>query len=138
MKSNLVIIGENENTNKSVADKIAVILELNFLDFDDYCDYINIVTRQEVIQKFGKRKYNELQKEALPHMQNFCDSVIGFDGKMSRLPSVFRLLKDSAYIVCIASNEMKKYKKYADIWVDIQDKSQNRIVDEIVKKLGEI
>lgn len=139
MKSNIVIIGENEKINKSVGNLLAVALEINFLDFDDYCDYINIVDRKQIIKQFGKRKYNEMQKDALPHMRGFCDSVIGFDGKMSRLLGVHKLLKDTAYIICLAkSDKQVKYKKYTDIWVDISTGSAEKITQEIMKKLGEI
>ena len=88
MKTNLIIIGENSQINKSVGQVLAEMLELNYLDFDGYCDYINLVSRDKVIQIYGKRKYNELQKETLPQMRDFCDSVIAFDEKVSRLPSV--------------------------------------------------
>ena len=91
MITNLIIIGENSQINKSVGQVLAEMLELNYLDFDGYCDYINLVSRDKVIQIYGKRKYNELQKETLPQMRDFCDSVIAFDEKVSRLPSVIRL-----------------------------------------------
>ena len=69
MKTNLIIIGENSQINKSVGQVLAEMLELNYLDFDGYCDYINLVSRDKVIQIYGKRKYNELQKETLPQMR---------------------------------------------------------------------
>lgn len=138
MKCNIVIIGEDGDVNKSVGVKLAVLLEINYLDFNDYCDYINIMSREEIVRQFGKRKYNELQKDALPHMCGFCDSVIGFDCKMSRLPSVYKLLNDTAYIVCVASDTQSKYKKYAHIWVDLHQNTVDDIINEIVNKLGEI
>lgn len=138
MKSNIVIIGEDSEINKSVGTQLAVLLEINYLDFNDYCDYINILSRDEIVKQYGKRKYNELQKEALPHMCGFCDSVIGFDSKMSRLPSVHKLLNDSAYIICIASEQSEKYKKHTHIWMDLNLGSVENILDEIVKKLGEL
>ncbi len=86
----------------------------------------------------GKRQYNEMQKKALPHMQDFCDSVIGFDGKLSRISSVFKMLKDTAYIICIADKNKEKYAVYADIWIYRGKKSEKRITNEILKKLGEL
>lgn len=139
MKNNIVVIGQDELVNKGVGNELAVRLELNFLDFDEYCEYINCVKKDEVIKQFGKRKFNELQKDSLPHMQDFCDSVIGFDGKCSRLPQVYNLLKDSAYIVCIADDSFDKYKKYTDIWVNLGNKTIKKITNEIIKRfLGEI
>ena len=138
MKSNLIIIGDNEKLNKILGKDLADYLELNYLDFDDYCDYINLVSREEVIKKYGKQTYNELQKDALPHMQDFCDSVIAFDGKISRLPSVFKLLKDTSYIVCVCDKDKERYAKYTDIWVKAGKKSKKAIMNEIIRRLGEI
>lgn len=71
-------------------------------------------------------------------MQDFCDSVIGFDGKLSRISSVFKMLKDTAYIICIADKNKEKYAVYADIWIYREKKSEKRITNEILKKLGEL
>lgn len=137
MKENIVIIGENPQINKEIGNKLAIALEINYLDFDDYCDYINNINREDFIKNFGKRQYNQLQKEALPHMRGFCNSVIGFDGKLSRLPSVYKCLRDRAYIICIANGDKEKYAKYTEIWVNIaQNKEQ--ILEEIEDKLGEL
>lgn len=138
MKRNIVIVGDNELINKNVGGELAINLELNFLDFDEYCEYINCVKREQVWKEFGKRKFNELQKEALPHMQDFCDSVIGFDGKCSRIPQVYKLLGDTAYIICIADTNKEKYQKYTDIWVNLGNKQIKNITNEIMKKLGEM
>ena len=138
MKTNIVIIGDNEKTNKAVGANLAVCLEINFLDFDGYCEYINCVNREDICRAQGKRRYNEMQKGALPHMQDFCDSVIGFDGKLSRMTSVYKMLKDTAYIICIADKGKEKYSEYADIWIDVGKKSEKRITNEILKKLGEL
>lgn len=138
MRTNLVIAGDCEKINKGVAEYLAPLLELNFLDFDGYCEYINMINREQFCEQYGKRKYNELQKDALPHMQDFCDSVIGFDKKLSNLPSIFKLLSKTSYIVCIAEASAEKYKKYTDIWIDLKKKSIKQIANEIIKKLGEI
>lgn len=138
MRENIVIIGECGEQNKAIGNALAVALEINYLDFDDYCDYINNTNKVDFIKNFGKREYNKLQKDALPHMRSFCESVIGFDGKISRLPSVYKCLCDRAYVVCIASRSCyEKYVKYADIWVDI-DKNLEEKLEEIEIKLGEI
>ena len=138
MKTNLVVIGENSQINQSVGQALAEILELNYLDFDEYCDYINLVSREKVIEMYGKRKYNELQKEALPQMRDFCDSVIAFDEKVSRLPSVYKIVKQTAFIVCIANKDKERYAKYVDIWINLSKKSKKVLINEIIKKLGEV
>lgn len=138
MKTNLVIIGDNEQINKAVGADLAVCLEINFLDFDAYCEYIFCVNREEVCREQGKRKYNELQKNALPHMQDFCDSVIGFDGKLSRISQICKMLKDTSYIICIAGKDKEKYSGYADIWINSDKKSIKKITNEILNKLGEL
>ncbi len=51
MKTNLVIIGENSQVNKSVGQVLAEMLELNYLDFDGYCDYINLVSRDTSVRQ---------------------------------------------------------------------------------------
>ncbi|MDE6968086.1 MAG: hypothetical protein K2P12_05435, partial [Clostridia bacterium] len=134
MKTNLVIVGENEVINKGVGEDLANILELNFLDFDGYCEYMTLKSRQEIISVFGKRKYNEVQKEYLPHMSDFCDSVIGFDGKLSSISAICKRTKDTSYIICIAERDKTYYKKYADIWINLGSKTRKRITNEIIKK----
>ena len=138
MKTNLIILGENSQINKSVGQVLAEMLELNYLDFDGYCDYINLVSRDKVIQIYGKRKYNELQKETLPQMRDFCDSVIAFDEKVSRLPSVYNVVNKTAFIVCIANKDKEKYAKYADIWITLNKKSKKVLINEIIRKLGDV
>lgn len=138
MKTNVVIIGENEKINKAIGENLAIFLELHFLDFDGYCDYVNLTEKKQVIKCYGKRKYSELQNETLPQMQDFCDSVIAFDGKISRLSAVYALLYNTAFIICISNKDKKKYSKYTDIWVDLDEKDNKVILDEIIRKLGEI
>ena len=48
------------------------------------------------------------------------------------------MLKDTAYIICIADKNKEKYAVYADIWIDRGKKSEKRITNEILKKLGEL
>ena len=138
MKTNVVIIGENEKVNKQIGERLAVFLELHYLDFDGYCDYVNLTEKKQVIKHYGRRKYSDLQKETLPQMQDFCDSVIAFDGKISRLPSVYKLLNDTAFIICISNKDKERYSKYTDIWVSLDKKNNKVIIDEIIIKLGEI
>ena len=55
-----VIIGDDERINKAVGANLAVCLEINFLDFDGYCEYINCVNREDVCMTQGKRPQGQV------------------------------------------------------------------------------
>lgn len=132
-----MIIGNNLSVSRAVGRLLSERLELNYLDFVDYCDYINMVSRRQVVAEFGAAKYTELQRECLPHMQDFCDSLIVFD-KISWARDVWQLLNNTSYIIGIGDGSGVRYAKYVDVWVDKTEKDTSVIAEEIANKLGEI
>lgn len=138
MKTNLVICGENEKINKGVGEKISPMLDLNFLDFDSYCEYLTMATREQIIKDYGKDKYEQIQNKHLPKTVDFCNSVIGFDANLLQLPKIYELLHKTSIIVCIANKEKTQLKEYCDIWINLGKKTLARVASELIRKLGEM
>lgn len=138
MKENLVVIGENGALNKNLGEQLSITLELNYLDFNDYCEYVSMTTKEDIIAKSGEERFKEIQYEILPEMVDFCGSVIGFDGDIERIPYIYEVLSNTAYIICVSDSDKKQIVGRADICIKPQNKSVEKIKEEIIQKLGEL
>lgn len=135
MKTNLVLIGENGELNKSIGEWLAPELGLNYLDFNDYCDYL---AQAELDFDTTAEKLNALKRKFLPSLVDFCNSVIGFDGDLKIIPAIYKILKDTSYFICLSKRKAKNIVENADILIELKNKDIQQIKEEIIQKLGEL
>jgi len=108
MKSNIAITGTNTKLNKSIAIALAERLELTYMDYDQYIEYMECSTLAEIEQSQGKDILSQLQSDKLRSIVDYCNSIFAFSSKVCTKSGDVAVVATGAYVIHIATGRVCK------------------------------
>ena len=76
MKTNIILIGWDENITKMVAKRLALSLELYYADVEDLIEYYLTNSEEEIERTCGKEYLDELKSNIMNEISNYENSII--------------------------------------------------------------
>lgn len=163
-KSNIVLIGMPGAGKSTIGRALARMMNLRFLDCDEYIERVEGLTLQQILDRRGVEGFRKVEDARLLEL-NLKNHVIAPGGSVVYYPKAIAHLKKSSIFVFLnlAFTEIKHrlnnvsqrgivglktkslsqlfderlplYLKYTDITIDCTGKSKNAIVKEIHQSL---
>ena len=139
MKSNIAIVGTSTKLNNQCGLSLATELEINYMDYSEYIEYLTLSTIPILEQKFGKEELRKLYSEKLASINGYSDSIFAFSGGVCLNEADCAVIADDAYLICLSPSRVcSKVAASCLAVIDTKDKSLTDIIEEILDKLGEL
>ena len=139
MKSNLAIVGTSSKLNNECGIALAAELEINYMDYSEYIEYLTLSKISIIEEKFGKEELRKLYSQKLSSINGYSDSIFAFAGGVCFNAADCAVIADDAYLICLSPSRVcSKVAANCLAVIDTKDKKMNTILDEIFDKLGEL
>lgn len=76
MKTNIILIGWDENITKMVAKRLAISLELYYADVEDLIEYYLTNSEEDIENTCGKEYLDGLKSNIMDEISNYENSII--------------------------------------------------------------
>lgn len=166
-KSNIVLIGMAGAGKSTIGKLLAEKMDRYFVDGDKYMEEKEGMTIRQILQKNGDEKFVEIEEKRLAELLPLKNTVLATGGSAVYSERLMNLFRGQALIVWlvapfsvinkrIADDEERGivnlkektlerlfkereslYEKYADIKIDINQKSPDEIVDLCLSEIVE-
>ena len=139
MKSNIAIIGTSTKLNNSCAIDLAKELEINYMDYNEYIEYLTLGSIKEISDKYGRAGLKKLYTDKLRSIRGYSDSVFAFAGGVCSTATDVEIIGEDAYVICLSPSRVcSKVTANCMAVIDTKDKNKQQIMDTILLKLGEL
>lgn len=163
---NITLIGMSGVGKSRIGQLLAEKLHYRFIDIDRLMEKNSGTKLQEIIDCLGDRKFIEAEAEAILSIGRVSDTVISPGGSAIYSERAMEFLKGTSKVVFLNASlaEIKRrttnfsqrgivglkekglerlfderlplYKEYADLTMDIENFSDEKIVDTLIEKSG--
>lgn len=162
---NITLIGMPGSGKSTIGKLLAKELHFGFIDCDEYIEKQEKMSSQQIIDTKGDKNFLKIEEKRNLELLSLRRHVLAPGGSIVYLTKLMNLIKEVSVIVFLnsplriieqrladkatrgivglKSKSIKKlykervplYKKYADITINCFGKSDNQIIQEIIKKL---